>query len=331
MRLLITGGAGFIGTNFVYHTLKEHPEDELVCFDALTYASNIKNLEEARKNDKFTFVKGDITNRAAVFDLFERNEFDAVVNLAAESHVDRSITDPGIFILSNIIGTQVLMDACREYRAERFHQVSTDEVYGDLPLDRPDLSFNEESLLRPSSPYSASKAGADLLVQSYHRTYGLKTTISRCSNNYGPYQFPEKFIPKMIILASKGMPLPIYGSGENVRDWLHALDHCRAIDFILRKGRAGEIYNVGANNERRNIDIAKLIQSLVGKSNREISFVKDRPGHDLRYAVDSSKLRNELGWGPAHEFNKGLRETMQWYLDDSNSYLWNISKSKIGV
>jgi dTDP-glucose 4,6-dehydratase len=316
MKMLVTGGAGFIGTNFIYYMQRKHVDLEIVCLDSLTYAGNIRNLYVARSHPGFRFVRGDITNWVAVDKLFQKEQFDYVVNFAAESHVDRSIENPGIFVTSNVIGVQILLDACRKHKIERFHQVSTDEVYGDLPLNRPDLLFTENTPLHASSPYSASKAGADLLALAYHRTFGMKVTISRCSNNYGPYQFPEKLIPKMIMLANKDRPLPVYGKGENVRDWLHADDHCQAIDLIISKGRPGEVYNVGGNNERRNIDIIRLILKEMGKDEEQIEFVTDRPGHDLRYAIDASKIRRELKWKPTFDFESGIKGTVRWYLDN---------------
>lgn len=314
-NILVTGGAGFIGTSFLYSQLEHHRDRRIVCIDALTYAGNIDNLSLAIKDDRFRFVKGNITDRQLVNDLFQEERFDEVVHFAAESHVDRSIDDPGIFLTTNVIGTQVLMDASRKFDVGRFHMVSTDEVYGDLPLDRPDLLFDENSPLRPSSPYSASKAAADMLSLSYYRTFGLPVTVSRCSNNYGPYQFPEKLIPRMILLALHDQSLPIYGRGENVRDWLHVDDHCSAIDLILQKGRVGDVYNVGGNNERRNIDVARFILKEMDKPESLISFVQDRPGHDLRYAIDASKARDELGWRPRYEFSNGMKSTIRWYLD----------------
>lgn len=314
--IIVTGGAGFIGANFVYLQLKEHPEDRIVCLDKLTYAGNLETLAEAMKNPQFRFVKADICDREAVDKLFAEEHPDIVVNFAAESHVDRSIEDPGIFLQTNIIGTQVLMDACRKYGIERYHQVSTDEVYGDLPLDRPDLFFTEQTPLHTSSPYSSSKAGADLLVNAYHRTYGLPTTISRCSNNYGPYQFPEKLIPLMIANALADKPLPVYGEGLNVRDWLYVEDHCKAIDLIIRKGRVGEVYNIGGHNEMRNIDIVKIICEALGKPESLITHVTDRKGHDMRYAIDPTFIHNELGWLPETMFKDGIQKTIQWYLDN---------------
>ena len=316
MKILVTGGAGFIGSNFIYYMLSQHPDYDIVCLDALTYAGNLRTLESALKNKRFKFVKGDITDRAGVFELFRNEKFDIAVNFAAESHVDRSIIDPGIFLSTNVMGTQVLLDACREFGVSRFHQISTDEVYGDLPLDRPDLFFTEETPIRASSPYSASKAGADLLVLAYHRTFGLPVTISRCSNNYGPYHFPEKLIPMIIVNLLHNKPIPVYGTGENVRDWLYVEDHCRAVDLILHKGRAGEVYNVGGHNEMKNIDVVKLVIAELGKSEDLITYVKDRAGHDKRYAIDPTKIQTELGWSPQVRFKDGIKTTVQWYLNN---------------
>lgn len=314
MTIIVTGGAGFIGSNFIYFEMKKHPKDRIVCLDKLTYAGNLSTLAEALKAPNFAFYKVDICDRAAIYEIFEREKPDAVVNFAAESHVDRSIETPEIFLQTNILGTQVMMDACRKFQVKRYHQVSTDEVYGDLPLDRPDLFFTEETPIRTSSPYSASKASADLLVGAYCRTYGLPATISRCSNNYGPYHFPEKLIPLMIINALNDRPLPVYGKGENVRDWLYVEDHCSAVDLILRNGTIGEIYNVGGHNEMRNIDIVKLICQKLGKPESLITFVADRKGHDLRYAIDPAKIRRDLGWYPETKFADGLDRTIDWYL-----------------
>ena len=314
-NILVTGGAGFIGSNFIYYELEKHPDRRIVCLDALTYAGNLETLEKALKNKNFRFVKGDITDRKAVEALFLEESFDAVVNFAAESHVDRSIDEPEVFLKTNILGTQVLLDACRK-RAIRFHQVSTDEVYGDLPLDRPDLFFTEETPIHTSSPYSASKAAADLLVTAYFRTYGAKVTISRCSNNYGPYHFPEKLIPLIIANALEGKELPVYGEGKNVRDWLYVEDHCKAIDLILENGRLGEVYNIGGHNEKTNLEVVKTVLKILGKSEDLIRFVKDRPGHDMRYAIDPTKIRNELGWYPETTFEEGIKKTIQWYLDN---------------
>ena len=316
MTILVTGGAGFIGSNFIYYYLGAHPKDRVICLDALTYAGNLSTLAPLLDDPRFRFVRGDICDRAALAALFGEERPDVVVNFAAESHVDRSIDDPGVFLRTNVMGTAALLDACREFGVRRFHQVSTDEVYGDLPLDRPDLLFTETTPIHASSPYSASKASADLLVLAYHRTYGLPVTISRCSNNYGPYHFPEKLIPLMIANALNDKPLPVYGTGENVRDWLYVEDHCRAIDMILQKGRVGEVYNVGGHNEMRNIDIVKLILKELGKPESLITFVTDRKGHDLRYAIDPTKIHNELGWLPETKFADGIQRTIRWYLDN---------------
>ena len=316
MTIIVTGGAGFIGSNFIFYTLREHPEDRIVCLDKLTYAGNLSTLAPVLEQPNFRFVKMDICDRDGVYGLFEEERPDLVINFAAESHVDRSIQDPSIFLQTNVIGTSVLMDACRKYGKLRFHQVSTDEVYGDLPLDRPDLLFTEETPICTSSPYSSSKAGADLLVHAYQRTYGLPTTISRCSNNYGPYQFPEKLIPLMINNCLQEKKLPVYGQGLNVRDWLYVEDHCRAIDLVVREGRIGQVYNIGGHNEMRNIDIVRLIVHELGKSEELISYVTDRQGHDLRYAIDPTKIHNELGWLPETRFAEGIRKTIRWYLEN---------------
>lgn len=316
MTVIVTGGAGFIGSNFVFHMLKAHPDYRIICLDKLTYAGNMSTIEPVMDNSQFRFVRLDICDRAGVEQLFQEEKPDVVVNFAAESHVDRSIENPAIFLETNIIGTSVLMDACRKYGIKRYHQVSTDEVYGDLPLDRPDLFFTEETPLHTSSPYSSSKASADLLVLAYYRTYGLPVTISRCSNNYGPYHFPEKLIPLMIINALADKPLPVYGEGLNVRDWLYVEDHCRAIDLIIHKGRAGEVYNVGGHNEKRNIDIVRLICQELGKPESLITHVEDRKGHDRRYAIDPAKIHSELGWLPETKFADGIKKTIKWYLDN---------------
>ena len=316
MTILVTGGAGFIGANFVHYQLKEHPEDRVVCLDALTYAGNLENLTEALQNPRFRFVKGDIADRETVNALFEEEKPDIVVNFAAESHVDRSITQPELFLHTNILGTQVLMDACRKFGVGRYHQVSTDEVYGDLPLDRPDLFFTEDTPIHTSSPYSASKASADLLVLAYYRTFHLPVSITRCSNNYGPYHFPEKLIPLMITRALNDQSLPVYGKGENIRDWLYVEDHCAAIDLVMRKGREGEVYNVGGHNERTNLDVVKTVLRELGKPESLITFVTDRPGHDRRYAIDPGKIHAELGWLPRTSFDDGIRQTVCWYLDN---------------
>ncbi|MGL5676628.1 MAG: dTDP-glucose 4,6-dehydratase [Cellulosilyticaceae bacterium] len=316
MKILVTGAAGFIGANFVYYMLEAHPEDEIVGVDLLTYAGNIKTLDKAMGNSKFTFYKADIADGGQMDEVFAKEKPNVVVNFAAESHVDRSITDPGIFLRTNILGTQVLMDMSRKYDVKRYHQVSTDEVYGDLPLNRPDLYFTEETPIHTSSPYSASKASADLLVQAYYRTYGLPVSISRCSNNYGPYQFPEKLIPLMVAKALADEKLPVYGTGENVRDWLHVEDHCRAIDLIIREGKVGEVYNVGGHNERTNLQVVHTILQALDKPDSLISYVADRLGHDRRYAIDPAKMMRELGWKPTTGFDKGIQQTIQWYLDN---------------
>lgn len=318
MKILVTGAAGFIGSNFVYLMLEEHPDYEVVGLDLLTYAGNLETLEEAMKNPKFKFTKGDIADRDYIFNLFKEEKFDIVVNFAAESHVDRSIEDPGIFLKTNILGTQVLMDACREYGIKRYHQVSTDEVYGDLPLDRPDLFFTEETPIHTSSPYSASKASADLLVLAYHRTFGLPVSITRCSNNYGPYHFPEKLIPLIISRALADESLPVYGTGENVRDWLYVKDHCVAIDRVIHDGKVGEVYNVGGHNERTNLEVVKTILHELGKPESLITYVGDRKGHDMRYAIDPTKISNELGWLPTVKFDDGIKMTIKWYLDNQD-------------
>lgn len=316
MTMIVTGGAGFIGANFVFYMLENHPEDRIVCLDKLTYAGNLSTLAPVMENPKLRFVKADICDREAVYGLFEEERPDVVVNFAAESHVDRSIENPGVFLETNIMGTAVMMDACRTFGVQRFHQVSTDEVYGDLPLDRPDLFFTEQTPIHTSSPYSSSKASADLLAMAYYRTYGLPVTISRCSNNYGPYQFPEKLIPLMIANALADKPLPVYGEGLNVRDWLYVEDHCKAIDLILQRGRVGEVYNIGGHNEMKNIDIVKLICKALNKPESLITHVTDRKGHDMRYAIDPAKIHAELGWLPETMFADGIEKTIQWYLDN---------------
>ena len=314
MTVIVTGGAGFIGANYIFFHLEKYPEDRVICLDKLTYAGNLSTLSSVLSNPNFRFVKLDICDREGVFGIFEEEKPDVVINFAAETHVDRSIENPGIFLETNIIGTSVLMDACRKYGGVRFHQVSTDEVYGDLPLDRPDLFFTEKTPIHTSSPYSSSKAGADLLVQAYHRTYGLPTTISRCSNNVGPWQFPEKLWPLMIINALNDKPLPVYGKGLNVRDWLYVEDHCKAIDLIVRKGTIGEVYNVGGHNERANIDVVKTILHELGKPESLITYVTDRKGHDQRYAIDPTKIHEELGWLPETEIEDSIKKTISWYL-----------------
>jgi len=316
MKLLVTGGAGFIGGNFIHDTLDKYPEDTIVCVDKLTYAGNMETLFPIFDYDNFHFEKADIADTSAIKAIFEKHKPDVVINFAAESHVDRSIDDPGIFLTTNILGTQVLLDAAREFGVKRYHQVSTDEVYGDLPLDRPDLLFTEETPIHTSSPYSASKAGADLLCQAYARTYKMPITISRCSNNYGPYHFPEKLIPLMLINAMQDRPLPVYGKGENVRDWLYVVDHCRAINLIVRNGTPGEVYNIGGHNERTNIDVVKTILKQLGKSEKLINYVTDRPGHDMRYGIDPAKINKELGWLPETKFEDGLHLTIEWYKNN---------------
>lgn len=310
-KFLVTGGAGFIGGNFLHVMVNKYPDDQYVCLDALTYAGNLETLEPILKKPNFKFIHENICNREAIFKLFETEKFDYVINFAAETHVDRSIEDPGIFLKTNILGTQVLMDACRKYGIKRYHQVSTDEVYGDLPLDRKDLFFTEETPIKASSPYSASKAAADLLVLAYHRTFKLPVTISRCSNNYGPYQFPEKLIPLMIQKAIHDEKLPVYGNGTNVRDWLYVEDHCDAIDLVVRNGKDGEVYNIGGHNERTNLEVVKTILNELNKSDELINYVKDRPGHDLRYAIDPHKMETELGWKPKHNFDTGIKVTIE--------------------
>ena len=316
MKMIITGGAGFIGSNFIFYMRKQHPEYDLICVDKLTYAGNLGTLAPILHDPKFKFVKMDIADRKAVYQLFETEKPDVVVNFAAESHVDRSIENPAIFLETNVMGTQVLLDACRKYGIKRYHQVSTDEVYGDLPLDRPDLFFTEQTPIHTSSPYSASKASADLLCNAYHRTYGLPITISRCSNNYGPYQFPEKLIPLMIANCDANKPLPVYGEGLNVRDWLYVDDHCSAIDLILEGGKEGLVYNIGGHNEKRNIDIVKIIIEATGKSEDLITYVADRKGHDQRYAIDPTFIHSELGWLPETKFEFGIEKTIKWYMDN---------------
>ena len=318
MKIIVTGGAGFIGGNFVHYMVNKYPTDQIVCLDLLTYAGNMETLAPVMDNPNFSFVKGDIADRKFIYELFETEKPNVVINFAAESHVDRSIENPEIFLQTNIIGTSVLLDACRKYGNIRYHQVSTDEVYGDLPLDRPDLFFTEETPLHTSSPYSASKASADLLVLAYHRTFGVPVTISRCSNNYGPYHFPEKLIPLMIANALNDKALPVYGTGENVRDWLYVEDHCIAIDLIVRNGKIGEVYNIGGHNERTNLDVVKTILRELGKDEGLITYVSDRLGHDRRYAIDPTKMQTELGWQPTTLFDEGIKKTIQWYLDNTS-------------
>lgn len=318
MKILVTGGAGFIGSNFLHYEVNQYPNDNFVCLDALTYAGNYNNIKMLEEKENFKFVKGDITDREFIDNLFKEENFDIVINFAAESHVDNSIKNPGVFIQTNIAGTQVLMDAARKYGNIRYHQVSTDEVYGDLPLDRPDLLFTENTPIHTSSPYSSSKAGADLLVGAYYRTFGLPVTISRCSNNYGPYQFPEKLIPVVISKALKDEPIPVYGKGENVRDWIHVHDHNIGVDLIVRYGKIGEVYNLGGHSERTNLELVKLILKQLGKPESLITYVTDRPGHDLRYAIDSTKVERELNWERTYTFEEGIKETIDWYVNNTD-------------
>ena len=318
MKFLITGGAGFIGSNYLHYVTDKYKDDYFVCLDALTYAGNYNNIKDLEGKDNYKFVKGDITDRSFIDKLFSEEKFDVVINFAAESHVDNSISNPEIFLITNIIGTEILMDASIKYNVKRYHQISTDEVYGDLPLDRKDLLFMEDTPLHTSSPYSTSKASADLLVMAYYRTYGLSVTISRCSNNYGPYQFPEKLIPLTIMKALNNEKIPVYGTGENVRDWIHVHDHNVGVDLIVRNGKVGEVYNLGGHAERHNIDIVKTILKQMGKSEDLITFVEDRKGHDLRYAIDSSKVEKELGWKSTYTFEEGIKETIDWYLNNQD-------------
>ena len=329
MKIIVTGGAGFIGSNFVHHMVNKYPDYQIINLDLLTYAGNLENLKPVEDKPNYKFVKGDIADRKFIFDLFETEKPDVIVNFAAESHVDRSITDPESFVRTNVMGTTTLLDACRTYGIKRYHQVSTDEVYGDLPLDRPDLFFTEETPLHTSSPYSSSKASADLFVLSYYRTYGLPVTVSRCSNNYGPYHFPEKLIPLTILNALAGKPLPIYGNGEQIRDWLYVEDHARALYKVATEGISGETYNIGGHNERKNIDVVKTICAILDRVVEHkpghikqfadlITFVTDRPGHDLRYAIDASKIKRELGWEPLETFESGIEKTVHWYLNNKS-------------
>ena len=323
MKILVTGGCGFIGSNFIYYIIDKYPNYNIVNLDLLTYAGNLNNLDNIKKNPNYKFIKGDIRDKKFIFDLFEKESFNTVINFAAESHVDRSVTNPDIFVKTNILGTQTLLDASLKYNVNRYHQVSTDEVYGDLDLNKKDTFFTENTPINPSSPYSASKASADLLVKSYNRTFNLNTTISRCSNNYGPYQYPEKLIPLMILKALNNEKLPVYGNGANIRDWLHVYDHCVAIDYIIHKGKTGEVYNVGGHNEKSNLEVVKIILDTLNKSSNLIEYVKDRPGHDLRYAIDPKKIESELNFKPKYDFESGIKETIKWYLDNLN-WLKNI-------
>ena len=316
MKIIITGGAGFIGGNFVHYMLNKYPNDQFICLDLLTYAGNLATIEQVMDKDNFKFIKGDIADRKLVYEIFESENPDIIVNFAAESHVDRSIENPEVFLQTNVIGTSVLLDACRKYGITRYHQVSTDEVYGDLPLGRPDLFFTEETPIHTSSPYSASKASADLLVQAYHRTFDVPITISRCSNNYGPYHYPEKLIPLMIKNALEEKSLPVYGKGENVRDWLYVEDHCVAIDLIIRKGKVGEVYNIGGHNEKTNLEVVKIILKKLNKPESLITYVADRLGHDLRYAIDPTKMQQQLNWQPTTTFEEGIKKTIKWYLEN---------------
>lgn len=318
MKMIVTGGAGFIGANFIYYILETYPEDTVICMDSITYAGNMESIEPLFENSNFIFSRTDIADRESVYAVFEEHKPDLVVNFAAESHVDRSILDPEVFLRTNVIGTGVLLDACKKYGIQRFHQVSTDEVYGDLPLDRPDLFFTESTPLHTSSPYSASKASSDLLVLAYFRTFQIPVTISRCSNNYGPYQNPEKLIPLMIANAFSDKGLPVYGTGENIRDWLYVKDHCIAIDLIIRKGTIGEVYNIGGHNERTALEVVKTILKEMDKPESLIRFVSDRLGHDRRYAIDPAKIHAELGWLPATPFDEGIKSTIRWYLENKN-------------
>lgn len=327
MKMLVTGGAGFIGSNFMHYMVNKYPDYSFVCLDSLTYAGNYDNIKDLEKNANYKFVKGDITDKEFIDELFKNEQFDVVVNFAAESHVDNSIKNPGIFLTTNIIGTQVLMDASRKYDIKRYHQVSTDEVYGDLPLDRKDLLFTEETPIHTSSPYSSSKAGADLLVGAYYRTYGLPITISRCSNNYGAYQFPEKLIPVVISKALNNETIPVYGKGENVRDWIHVIDHNIGVDKIIHEGKVGEVYNLGGHSERTNLEVVKTILKQLDKPESLITYVSDRPGHDLRYAIDSTKSETELNWDRTYTFEKGIKETIDWYVNNQD-WIDNIKSGK---
>ncbi|MCC2706349.1 dTDP-glucose 4,6-dehydratase [Intestinibacter bartlettii] len=329
MKIVVTGGAGFIGSNFIYYMLDKYKDYKIICIDKLTYAGNLSTLSEAMKNQNFKFIKADICDIEKIDTVFKEEEPNIVVNFAAESHVDRSISNPEVFLETNIMGTSVLLECCKKYNVKRYHQISTDEVYGDLPLDRPDLSFTEKSPLRPSSPYSVSKTSADLLVLSYFRTYKLPVTISRCSNNYGPYHFPEKLIPLIIIKALKNEKLPIYGDGKNVRDWIYVKDHCTAIDLILHKGKIGEVYNVGGNSEKSNLEVVKTILNILGKSEKLIEFVPDRLGHDRRYAINDYKIESELGFKRDVTFEQGIEKTINWFLHNEKWWKECLCKEQI--
>ena len=324
MVLLVTGVAGFIGSNFILYQLKKHPEDRIICLDKLTYAGNLETLKDVKDNHKFRFIKADICDKEAVAKAFLEENPDIVINFAAESHVDRSINDTGIFMQTNIIGTQILLDACRKHGI-RFHQISTDEVYGDLPIEETDLFFSENTNLSPSSPYSASKASADLITLSYYKTYRLPVTITRCSNNYGSYQYPEKLIPMTILSALENKPVPVYGNGRNVRDWIYVEDHCKAVDLVIRNGEAGEIYNIGGSSEKSNIEVVSKILEIMDKPKSLITYVPDRPGHDRRYAVDYSKIEKELLWQPETDFEYGLEKTVEWYIQNED-WLKSVKK-----
>ena len=329
MKIVVTGGAGFIGSNFIYYMLDKYKDYKIICIDKLTYAGNLSTLSEAMKNQNFKFIKADICDIEKIDTVFKEEEPNIVVNFAAESHVDRSISNPEVFLETNIRGTSVLLECCKKYNVKRYHQISTDEVYGDLPLDRPDLSFTEKSPLRPSSPYSVSKTSADLLVLSYFRTYKLPVTISRCSNNYGPYHFPEKLIPLIIIKALKNQRFPIYGDGKNVRDWIYVKDHCKAIDLILHKGKIGEVYNVGGNSEKSNLEVVKTILNILGKSEKLIEFVPDRLGHDRRYAINDYKIESELGFKRDVTFEQGIEKTINWFLHNEKWWKECLCKEQI--
>ncbi|MDE5670020.1 MAG: dTDP-glucose 4,6-dehydratase [Eubacterium sp.] len=324
MVLLVTGGAGFIGSNFIFYQLKSHPEDRIICLDKLTYAGNLETLKDVKGHHNFKFIKADICDKAAVEKAFSEEKPDIVINFAAESHVDRSINDTGIFLQTNMIGTQVLLDACRKHNVH-FHQISTDEVYGDLPIERTDLMFTESTPLNPSSPYSASKASADFITLSYYKTYGLPVTITRCSNNYGSYQHPEKLIPLTILSALANKPVPVYGNGSNVRDWIFVKDHCKAVDSVIRHGKAGEIYNIGGSSEKSNIEVVSKILEIMDKPKSLITYVADRLGHDRRYAVDYSKIEKELLWQPETDFDYGLEKTVEWYIQNED-WLKSVKK-----